>query len=555
MWFNKLNSGNSFSDIESRLNRLLDSKEIPWIDTIIEVTYSYDSFNYDWKRYHYNSSLFSDFCNYENPIDKKNSILKEGMTLESIDFEEIKDIFFKKTSDIKIALLKIKIELEEWDFDDLDENKKLIVLEAIDYNIKLIDLAQNWFDFELAKAWYNNGLSEEEIENKIKENERLETLAFWWKISKNKYEAELTYKYIVEQVNSWLNDKKISYEEHERLVWYLEKIWNILVANGFNLISPHYQIDFEDNSSESLTWSFLSKYWSVEIPRESYYQLFKSNFEMHWIEKEVKSSSVSWVYDWPNSLEFSEKKIFDTLTIERILKLKSHEIAEHYVSQQNHEVSWWLKIRWAWNVEKSEWLAKLMDGLVIWKKIEWTWIIIPNFARILAWEILSKGEQKDFIDLFWKCTEKKTSDESVFLRQNRNYPFEYTWVQHKDVTYIRWLIKVLIYLEELWDIKDLFKWKFSLEDIKNWKADFVQDLLYPIFVSDMIIFYFICEENHDLKFNHKNFIDFLRDKYSNALPNFDWSEVEKVNISELKIFSSMIKIVRESVKMNVSSNI
>ena len=534
---NPSESLNVFSEIENELNDMFNPEKDPWIEVIVGVKYAYDKFMLNNKNFYYNTSIFNDFC-----------WLKKQKDTPNLNFQMIIEKFNSKINFLLLKLNQIKSSLEILNVEDFDNNKKKLFLNTIDNNIVLILLAKNWFIFELEKAGYISNLSEQEIVEKIKENERLETIAFGWKISENKKEAEMTYKYILSSIDNALLENKITRDEYEKIKLYLKKIWDKLLENGFSLDYKEEEKKCSSEIIESHTSDFLKKYWNIKISRGRYFKLFKYSLDMHGIEKDVISSNVASVTILNTAINFPEKKEFDNLEIHRILKLFSHEIWEHCVSWFNHNIRGNMWIRCSWYIEKWEWLARFMDTLVLWKKLDWNSVIIPNFAKILAGEILDKEEYLDFNNLFWKTSlDKNSNPYSIFLRQKRNYPLDYVWVQHKDVTYVRWLIKVLNFLEDWWDISTLFKWKFSIEDIKDWQADFIQDLLYPIFVSDMIIFYFTCSEKEDSKFNHEWFVKFLSEKYWKNLPNFNWNDINKLSFKQMKIFSKMILIIKEDI--------
>jgi len=552
------------SQFEEQLNSLVDKEKTPGIDAILEVTYS--KYPPLWDGKYFNQDLCQGFAGYT--LDKKTW---------KIDFQELQDLFYWKMESVTGQFLELQEELQQSDYYAENTNKREVVSRAVEYNLKLLSLAKKGFVFELEKAWYEHDMSHEEVGERVKELEGLETNIFWGKILDNQNESELCFQYMNQKLSEYHKKSDVekrnridsgkatrilSKSELGRLQGYMSKIETTLSSKWYNTHVPNVE-DTETNA----TSEFLSEYGANMISREMYVDIFQKCIDLLWLPQKVRVTSVTSIYDGPKYLDIPDTDSYKKLSLSRIMKLISHEIMWHYVNQQVHEENFW-KVRAAWNVEKEEWLAKFLDTVVLWWDVSWANAIVPNVSRILAWEILTSEEFEDFVDLYGEITEKKTDNIiGTILRHKRNYPLGYTGVQHKDVTYSRGLIKVVDFLKHGGSIHDLFQWKFSVEDIENnmtGNKDFCIwnncSIFNPVLITDVILFYLITKTSEAKKFTHEWFVSYIQDKYGKYLQKNDVAQeqISQLPLRDLKkifgIISPLLKNinwVEESTKKQV----
>lgn len=503
---NNINSAESQKDsYETRLSNLLKT---PWLDKILELTYTYKpTYESNWRKIYFNKDIFETFL-WKNFPEKP--ILSED------DFKELESLAREKTFKIIDEFNSIIKELEN--NTQIDKNKKEIIINAIKYNITLLQYFLNSLIFELKKAWYKRYLTNREINNIVKKNEEYEQVLYWWKIIDNEEEALKCYDYMVNETEK--NKSKITPERYTKLQWYLAKIKKSLDNRWYEAWT---RFVYNKNTNKE-TQDFLDQFWKSELDRESYMQIFDMVFESLWLRQRTRLSSAWSVYDWPDFLDIPDNDKFNTLPLNRILKLITHEILWHYISQRNHEKYFW-EIRWEWNVEKDEWMAMLLETIMHrWENIFSANPISPEFSTLFAWEILETSEYLDFIDIYWDVTRKLTTNEARLIRYKRNQPLNWIWVQHKDTTYVRWLMKITEYLKNWWNIFKLINWKFWLKDIESWKVDFTQnnDFLITFFIVDIII-YKVLQKNWLIKekLDKNSFKEYLKRKYHYLWLDFD----------------------------------
>lgn len=292
---------------ESELNALVDKEKTPGIDAILEVTYSkYPKFTWiDGEEYVFNYDVFDKFSGYNMPENGE------------IDFKELQELFSQKIFEIRSSFDRLSEELESTDYYDDDPNKKLILKKAIDYNLKLLELAGEGFVFEMEKAGYKHGLSEEEVQEKITRLESLETEIFWWKILDNKKESELCWQFMNSKlldynnyweeekqarIDKWVATRILSHEEIERLEWYFKQIWSWLAERWYNL-----SIESESEKEENPTSEFLKKYGAKKIPRDVYVDMFQRCIDILGLPQKVRVTSVTWIYDGPEFLDIPDE--------------------------------------------------------------------------------------------------------------------------------------------------------------------------------------------------------------------------------------------------------
>ena len=126
------------------------------------------------------------------------------------------------------------------------------------------------------------------------------------------------------------------------------------------------------------------------------------------------------------------------------------------------------------------------------------------------WEILSWEEYKEFLELHAKLKQTKNAS-WMFLRRKRNYPIDYKWVQHKDTSYNRWQHKIVDFIKKWGNIKDLYVWKVSFDDIEKTKkiidAENIK-LMYPLLIWELLQYVILWNELRE-----NDFCDYIEAKY------------------------------------------
>lgn len=464
---------------------------------IIEVTYAYKKVS---GQQNINKTLFFDFLWKESSQD-----------LYPSDIKKVEEKLFGKISDID-AFIKKLYALPKWNKQDTIKCDLLVW--SLKYAKNCLSIALHWLPFESEKAWFNNNIDHVEIEKRIQIIEDLEEKNFWWKISENPDELTLCYDFLknIFEKNKW----KLSEEEQaEYQDKYLTKIERLL---PFNYDKDDKGISWIQNTSSS------TNKIDNEISREKYIKVFDIILnDLLWLDFEIRVEERSSIYDGPGYLSFPNNDEYNSLSIKRIIELIWHEIESHSTNLRTNE-SILGSFRWAGNLEKEEWLAMVTEKLLNGEKLHELWIPV-HFPKVLMSELLNGEDLQRFLCLQNKIQPDKWS-EWRFLRLKRNYPTQYQWWQHKDVSYGRWVLKVVDYIKNWWDIKDLYLWKVSIDDIPKIK-EFISlqediweksNIHLPLFISEFILF----STDTDNHINQENFIYYLKNKYD----FIDWANIE-----------------------------
>lgn len=539
---NNLNSSKNVSEILEKLNReIFDEKIWIWekMRKIAEVTYSYDNTQkINWKEVSINATLFSEiwWLDLKNFWNLRNEEKIKNLKISALNL-------ISKIEEKKEKILKNIEELENI-FPEKENEiyKKEIILKALKEKINLFDYCLNWLPFELEKAWIKQDLTEKEIFEINEKQKNLDKFLFWWEVKENKEEVKIVYKKILEDFLK--NKEKLTEEEQEKYLFYLKKVENILENEEI----------FEEEKVEKPE-SLLKNFSDKKVERKDYIEYFQNSVNKTWWNYKVSVNDEVWsISDWPNSIEFPNKKEFDTLALPRVLKLEQHEILTHCITDLNNSKILW-NLRWANSTEKDEGLAIFMENILEFGN----WLLIKdeksgkmifdlkkfnlpqNIAWILMWEVLTNEELKDFLNLQEKMWVLNNSPKERFLRLKRS---NIDWVQHKDTTYYRGLVKlveeinknILSSWKEGLSFYDFFIGKCDFEDTKkmlsineienNWK------FTRPNFSPDETIFILNWWKISD----KKEFLKYLREKY----PFINFIE-EEVKISKKDIQNALQK--------------
>jgi len=479
-------SNSDFDILLEKMNKDLFNKEL---SDIVEVTYAYSDL---WNWNFFNKTLFWTLLWIDFYWKEKN---EEKNFWKNISWN-ISELFIQtelKLLEKKDLVIKYKESLQLF----LKENnpRTQILLWTLEYILNILDLTITWLPFEAEKAWLNHNLSSNEISKRVISLENIETKLFWWKVSENEYEVRGSYEFLLELFQK--QKKILNQEEQENFLWYLDTI-----KNSFNYLQDVNNLPNEKYKTESL------KLLDRNISRENYIKIFKLIFQIYDLKKDIIVEERSSIYDWADYLWIPDSDSYKNLTIKRILELIQHEIETHYIIEDNNSKTLW-KFRWWDNLPREEWLAMSAEWILKWNnlediKVSWS---IPD---ILMWEILSWEEYKKFLILLSKLKSTKNSN-WIFLRRKRNYPLNYNWVQHKDTTYNRWQHKILNFISSWSDIKDLYVWKVSFDDIPKTKEIIKIEnikIIYPLLIWELLKYVIL---NNSLI--EKDFWEYIEQKY------------------------------------------
>ena len=219
------------------------------------------------------------------------------------------------------------------------------------------------------------------------------------------------------------------------------------------------------------------------------------------------------------------------------MELIVHEIESHYINSYNNKKILW-KFRWARNLEKEEWLAKVMEAFLVWDTVE-TMEFIPTYmAKILYSENSNGDDFYKFLEIYNKMYTLRRKSTNEFLRQKRNYSVKLSWGQHKDISYWRWMIKTRDYLKKWWDFSLLFLWKVWFEDLEKLDKLYLENIdevIFPIFIWDIIQLHLQFKETWSkLRLDVWKIVEYLEKKY-----DFKW--IKRFNL-RVNIWNKIGKI-------------
>jgi len=468
--------------IISKINSIILDNNL---EKIIEMTYSYKDL---WENRFFNITLFSDFWWFNVSDSSKFDFIK--LSLE----EKLENII----SDLDFLILELK--------NDALSTRWQILYKSLVYIKKILSIVKLGLIFELEKLWIKNNLTQEEKIDIVNKIEKIEEDNFWLKIKNTLSEIKLIHHYLF----SLFVDKRNFIDPEEQIFFlnYINKINNFLEKQDLVLT----KIKKKKNKFN---------FWWEEIDRDDYIKLFNYILEnIYWLEQRAIITDASSIYDWDVYLEIPNKQTHEKLTYKRVLELIVHEIESHYINSYNNKIMLW-KFRWARNLEKEEWLAKVMEAFLVWDTIE-TMEFIPTYmAKILYSEISSGDDFYKFLEIYNKMHTLRRKPTNEYLRQKRNYSTILKWWQHKDISYWRWMIKTREYLKKWGDFSLLFMWKVWFEDLEKLDSmylDNMDKLIFPIFIWDIIQLHLQFKETGSkYNFDIWRATEYLENKY-----NFKW---------------------------------
>lgn len=482
---NSLNS--DFDRLLEEMNRDLFNKEL---SDIVEVTYAYTDL---WNWVFLNKTLFWTFLWKEYEWKDKN---EEKKFWEEVYFN-IAEVFTQTKSKLllkKSLVIKYKESLQQF----LKENnpRVQILLWSLEYLSNILDLTITGLPFEAQKAWIPYNFSSEEVSDRVEKLEEIERKLFGGNVRENEYEIRGSFEVLTKLFEK--QKTKLTPEEQERFSWYLQ-----VLRENFS-----FTLEKSELSKENLHKYETHDVLKQEISRENYVKVLKLAMEIYGIKKSVVVEERSSIYDGEDYLGIPDSEAYKTLKIQRILELIQHEVETHYIIEKNNTQTLG-KFRWGGNLQREEWLAMTVEWFLKWENldsIEVSWAI-PD---LLMWEILLWEEYKDFHNLLSKLKQTKNAS-WMFLRRKRNYPLNYPWVQHKDTSYNRGQHKIVEFVKKWGNIKDLYVWKVSFDDIEKTKkiidAENIK-LMYPLLIWELLQYVILWNELRE-----NDFYDYIEAKY------------------------------------------
>lgn len=509
----------SFEELLKEVNEYLFNAELA---DIIEVTYAYADL---WDGRVINKTLFWTFLwktyQWKDKNEEKMFWERVAQNIQECYNETRVKLVFKKQ---QLQRYKQKL-LVLW---EQDNPRLQILLGSLDYLDSILDLTITGLPFEAQKGGLNYRFQSKEVQNRVKHLEETEKKLFWWNVRKNKYEVQGSFEVLKNLFEK--QKEKLTSEEQEGFSSYLQ-----ILKQSFSYITDSAQND-KDQSKNWETFDILSR----EISRENYVKVLKLAMEIYGIEKPVVVEERSSIYDGEDYLGIPESDAYKTLKIQRVLELIQHEIETHYIIERNNAQTLW-KFRWGWNLPREEWLAMTVEWFLKWKnlddiKVSWA---IPD---LLMGEILSWKEYKEFLELYAKLKGTKNAS-GMFLRRKRNYPLDSAWVQHKDTSYNRWQHKILDFMKS-WDVKDLYLWKVSFEDIAKTKEIVAGEnikLMYPLLIWELLQYVILWNE---LKEN--DFWDYIERKYPflNIRQEISTKSIERLTFSMKRKVAQILQLLK-----------
>ena len=488
----------SFVDLlEEKINNKVLSPDI--LD-IIEVTYAYNKLD-DWGDF--NTTLFSKLLGRKDD----ELLVNDNIVSKKVFWEKAELKLDHKIDDIDLVLFEL------WKLNNLNGEEKIkqeLLISSLKYARNNLEMALIGLPFELEKAWVPLGMTDEQIEERVKKIESLECESFWWKISENPEEMELIYNFM----RSNFDDNKQNWTINERNEYkkYLFKIEDEINSK------TKYEFGYEyKKPKENLNVHPAMK---LEMWRDDYKKIFESIPKIMSSDKEVEiSNDYGSFYDWdkwyiPGNDKYSKK------SLEYIYSTAVHEAFHLSTEMLWKENVWWVK--WGWFLEREEWMAVYLEYLIKWEES----LVGLWEPRLLVWELFEGKDTERFIELHNKLNPSRASWN--ILRNKRNYPKNYKWAQHKDSSYGRWLrqIKEILELKNIDDIskKSLFMWKMNFDFLKKhwdkYKANIPKKVLYPFIMWEMMKFYSM--KYYDSKLEAVNNADYKWWEYK-----FNWADFKE----------------------------
>lgn len=352
-----------------------------------------------------------------------------------------------------------------------------------------IEIALYWLPFEMEKSWFT--IKWEDKKMNLKKLYYLEKNNFWGSVKSQTSEVIKCYEFLKDKQKNQYKEKA------SQIQYFLDKI-TIFLPSEYN-----YK-DIKSKKNRKFLWIFNTK-----IHRDDYMKIFDNVFALYELPQRTLITHAWSIYDGEKFLEIPNKKAYEYKSLKYILSLLLHEVMAHSINLENTKKYLW-NFRWSHNLEKEEGLALLLEKLFQGEELE-NINIIWSLPALLIWEICTNKDFKKYLSIFYKDPEK------VYLRFKRNYSQKHKWVQHKDSTYSRWVLKIRDYLLNGWAFQDLFLGKVSFQELRYLKTlqKIKKDIkiIQPLFVAEMIYYIVYNSEKSGIQVSIDDFIVHMNKKY------------------------------------------
>ncbi len=361
---------------------------------------------------------------------------------------------YKKTTNIAVKRNYEK-QLKKIDEELIWIDKKLLILKYITpLNIvseKKKFIESNW-EYIPEFKYKEIKLNFDELKEKVKKIE-IPDIPLSWIYSRKKEEVLNKIKFL-KAVSEWNNEEQTKYSK--KLFWWfyldnvdyckeeLSSIWNVKQEEEY--------INFED-----IKW-YVNKFNHI-----------------YWIDIALKRSDKSARFVmWGNTLYYKNWAIVWKKEMRSII---AHEIEWHYLRRIN-----WKKLEY--NIFSS-WTARYIEideGIAVYNQNRFLNNTDLKYYWIFEWYYLlhyalnhSYEELIDKLLEFYKYDLEKVFNRLVRIKRWFKKASD-EWVFYKDVVYLNWYLKIQKFLSEWWNLKELYLWKMTIEDLKELKESYFMKL-------------------------------------------------------------------------------
>lgn len=483
---------------------------------------------------------------------------KEWLPYNSTFFESIWGVSYPKWKEWIISaqdlIQKVLSEITIWQkqyqrFIDTvliwADDKTLIEKEWAQYIIDTLEMAKIAVPIELEKSSVKPLFSDTERESFVEQMNEYQTKIYGESLRENSIETLLTLQLIRKEWKEWKEFLSDSEQERYKVIYdsLVTILSNTFPYEAFEDLDTH-EIPLKDTNHSIETE--IAK--DLKISRQEYMSLWQIYINANNLKQNViDSDNASSIYDWPQKLEIPTWSEYDSMSLFNVVRLMVHEVWVHYINQDISESNNF-RIRWAKNLEKEEGLATLMEWLLEGKSLASMKQAGYSFPTILISELLGGKAREDYIYMRTKMATKwrtVTIDINRNLRVMRGYPLNWPWAQRKDMSYGRWLLKIIDLLEKgNYSLPDFFVGKFSIEDIENGRIDSIvpkDGRKFPLLFPEMILYMYTHGREN---FTHKKFVTYIVDKYKSVFKEGEIKSVETIQgFTKLKEYMLMWRII------------
>lgn len=340
------------------------------------------------------------------------------------------------------------------------------------------------------------------------EQERIQELIIWLRFLQHAawIEAEKWGYSISEEDKKTHHNQLLAYStklyespisEHEQEVEIIQNHIDSLIVRSKSKLSEDEQDDFFEMYQE-LFWSSIPEWseWSKDalkvdqifskkIDAYQLKEIFEMFYDIYGIKKEIIVTPDKHFIDMGENGDFIPQDW--QYTIDRALKLATHEIETHELRGRNHNS----KLRSKGYLLLEEWLAIFNEVLTGVEYNDLKVKVTPRFVSIFAAENFDSDRLKKFLFLYYKLTGSvKTPEylEKQKVRLKRYHPNDRGGANRKDVVYFRWFLKVynMLHGKSFEEVRSIVKqmlisWKTWFHDFHTpvWVDD---DTLYPYWI-------------------------------------------------------------------------